>query len=170
MVALPSGGIILELGRMVREKLCRSAGSQSPVRRGALHSFCSAARGNAAIEFAIVGPLLIVFIFGIVCYGGYFWIAHNVQELANDSARAAVAGLTDAERQTLAQTNLTTEIANYAVLDPTLASVSYQGTQNFFTVSISYNASSTPFWIALPFLPMPSKTIVRSASVKLGGY
>jgi Flp pilus assembly protein TadG len=126
--------------------------------------------GNAAIEFAIVLPVLILIIMGIVCYGAYFWMAHNVQELANDSARSAVAGLTDSERQSLAQTNLTSEIANYAVLDPALATVTYAGNSQFFTVSVSYNAASTPFWALYGLLPMPSKVIVRSASIRLGGF
>jgi Flp pilus assembly protein TadG len=127
-------------------------------------------KGNAAIEFAIVSPLLVLFIFGIVCYGGYFWMAHNIQELANDAARSAVAGLTDTERQRLAEASLTSEIATYAVLSPSLASVSYSGGSQFFTVSVSYNAASTPFWAMGGLLPMPSKTIVRSASIRLGGF
>jgi Flp pilus assembly protein TadG len=127
-------------------------------------------KASAAVEFAIVFPLLVVFLFGIVCYGAYFWMAHNIQELANDAARAAVAGLTDAERQSLAETTLESEIVNYAVLDPALAKASYRGDSQFFTVSVSYDASSTPFWAASQFLPMPSQTIVRSASIKLGGY
>jgi len=133
-------------------------------------SFLARREGNAAIEFAIVLPVLVVLIFGIVCYGGYFWMAHNVQELANDAARAAVAGLTDTERQTLAQSEMTAEIANYAVLSPSLANATYSGSSQFFTVSVSYNAASTPFWALGGLLPMPSKTIVRSASIRLGGF
>lgn len=126
--------------------------------------------GNTAVEFAIVLPVLILIIMGIVCYGAYFWIAHNIQELANDSARSAVAGLTDSERQNLAQSNLASEIADYAVLDPSLATVTYTGNSQFFTVSVSYNATSTPFWALYGLLPMPSKIIVRSASIRLGGF
>jgi Flp pilus assembly protein TadG len=127
-------------------------------------------RGNAAVEFAIIAPLLILFLFGIVCYGGYFWMAHNIQELANDAARSAVAGLTDAERRSLAQASLTNEIATYAVLNPALASVTYSGDAQFFTIAVSYNATSTPFWLLGQLLPMPSKVIVRSASIRLGGF
>jgi Flp pilus assembly protein TadG len=126
--------------------------------------------GNAAVEFAIVFPLLLIFLFGIVCYGGYFWIAHNIQELANDAARAAVAGLTDAERQSLAQSSVIEEIAKYDVLSPSLVSVSYRGDSQYFTVAVSYDASATPFWTAAALLPMPSQTIIRSASIRLGGF
>jgi Flp pilus assembly protein TadG len=132
--------------------------------------FLAHSAGSAAIEFAMVLPVLIVLLFGIVCYGGYFWMAHNVQELANDAARSAVAGLTDSERQSLAQSEMTAEIANYTVLSPSLASVAYSGDSQFFTVSVSYNAASTPFWALGGLLPMPSKIIVRSASIRLGGF
>jgi Flp pilus assembly protein TadG len=126
--------------------------------------------GNAAIEFAIVAPIMMVFLVGIASYGGYFWMAHSLQQLTNDSARAAVAGLTSSERLSLAQSTFNTEIANYTTLSPALAAVNYQGTDQEFTISVSYNAASTPFWAASKLLPMPSATIVRTAAIKLGGY
>ncbi|HWA02062.1 MAG TPA: TadE/TadG family type IV pilus assembly protein [Rhizomicrobium sp.] len=127
-------------------------------------------RGNAAIEFALLFPLLLLLTFGIVCYGGYFWMAHNIQELANDAARAAIAGLTDEERQNLAQTTVADEIAKYEVLEPSLATVTYSGDSQYFTVDVSYDASTTPFWVARDLLPMPPTTIQRSASIRLGGF
>jgi hypothetical protein len=48
-------------------------------------------------------PAFIVVLLGIMSFGGYFWLAHSVQQLANDSARAAVAGLNASERQQLAR-------------------------------------------------------------------
>lgn len=150
------------------------AAPSSPLQLHPRHSITAASlsdkAGNAAVEFAIVFPLLLLFVFGIVCYGGYFWMAHNVQELANDAARSAVAGLTDAERQSLAESNLESEIAKYGTLDPDRASVNYSGDPEFFTVTISYDASSTPFWAAAGLLPMPSKKIERSAAIRLGGF
>jgi Flp pilus assembly protein TadG len=128
------------------------------------------ARGNAAIEFALVAPVFLLFVMGIVSYGGYFWLAHNIQELANDSARAAVAGLTSDERTQLAQSAFDDEAANYGALTPASAQVLYSGDAQAFTVSISYDASASGFWIADGLIPMPSSTIVRSASIRLGGY
>jgi Flp pilus assembly protein TadG len=127
-------------------------------------------RGNAAIEFALVAPIFLMFAMGIVSYGGYFWLAHNLQELANDSARAAVAGLTSDERSQLAQSAFDSEVADYGALTPAKAQVLYDGDTQAFTVSISYDASASGFWIAAGLIPMPSSTIVRSASVRLGGY
>jgi Flp pilus assembly protein TadG len=127
-------------------------------------------RGNAAIEFALVAPVFLLFAMGIVSYGGYFWLAHNLQELANDSARAAVAGLTSDERTQLAQSAFDSEVTDYGALTPTKAQVLYDGNAQDFSVRISYDASASGFWIADGLIPMPSSTIVRSASIRLGGY
>jgi Flp pilus assembly protein TadG len=140
-------------------------GSQHPCR-----NFISHSAGAAAVEFAILVPAFLVFVLGIVCYGSYFWMAHSLQQLANDSARSAVAGLTGDERQSLAQGTFNTEIGNYSMLNPALATVSYQGSQEEFAINVSYNAAGTPFWAAASFLPMPSTTIVRTAAVRLGGF
>jgi Flp pilus assembly protein TadG len=135
-----------------------------------LQKFTRARDGNVAIEFAFIAPVFLMMLLGIVSYGGYFLLAHNIQELANDSARAALPGLTVAERQQLAQAQLTTELTDYGMLTPALASASYSGDTNGYTVSISYNASKSGFWAASALVPMPSSTIVRSATIKLGGY
>lgn len=126
--------------------------------------------GAVAVEFAILMPIFLVFILGIVCYGSYFWMAHSLQQLANDSARSAVAGLTGDERQSLAQGTFNAEIGNYSFLNPALATVTYQGSQEAFAINISYNAAGTPFWAAAYLIPMPSTTIVRSAAIRLGGF
>src|ERR1700761_8291537 len=73
-------------------------------------------RGAAVVEFAIIGPAFVVILLGIMSYGGYFWLAHSVQQLANDGARAAVAGLDANERQQLAQAAITSELQNYVLL------------------------------------------------------
>jgi len=127
-------------------------------------------RGNAAIEFALVAPVFLMFVMGIVSYGGYFWLAHNLQELANDAARASIAGLTSEERSSLAQSAFDSEVSTYGALTPGNAQVLYNGDQTNFTVSISYDASASGFWVADGLIPMPSSTIVRSASIRLGGY
>ncbi|HEY3637061.1 MAG TPA: TadE/TadG family type IV pilus assembly protein [Rhizomicrobium sp.] len=134
------------------------------------HEFLAHRAGAAAIEFAILTPIFLIFLLGIVCYGGYFWMAHSLQQLANDAARSAVAGLTASERQSLAQSTFNAEIGSYSTLNPALATVTYQGTTNVFSINVSYNANGTPFWAAAYLIPMPSTTIVRAAAVQLGGF
>ncbi|HSI16265.1 MAG TPA: TadE family protein, partial [Sphingomonas sp.] len=45
-------------------------------------------RGVAVVEMAIVLPVLLVILMGIVTYGSWFLTAHSVQQVANDAARA----------------------------------------------------------------------------------
>ena len=48
-------------------------------------------RGVAAIEFAILAPLLILMIAAILIYGDYFIMAHSIQQLANyDSSSSPI--------------------------------------------------------------------------------
>lgn len=126
--------------------------------------------GAAAVEFAIVLPMLCVLLFGIVAYGGYFWIAHAVQQLANDSARAAVAGLDDTERQGLAQASLTSGLATYAYLKPSAAQLSMTNQDQELAVTVAYDAAGSPFWSLSGLIPMPPTLIRRQAVVRLGGY
>jgi Flp pilus assembly protein TadG len=118
----------------------------------------------------MISPVLIVMLGGIAGYGGYFWISHSIQQLANDSARAAVAGLSSAERTTLAQQAETAEIAGYPTLDATRTSVTVSDDASQLTVSVSYDASGSPFWAMKGLAPMPSTMIVRQATIRLGGY
>ena len=126
--------------------------------------------GAAAVEFAFVGPLMVVMLLGIMSYGGYFWLAHSVQQLANDGARAAVAGLSATERQQLAQSTVSAEISSYAFLTSTGLVTTVTTTTTSMTVSLAYNASQTPFFALGSLVPMPSSTITRTATIKLAGY
>ncbi len=126
--------------------------------------------GASALEFAIVGPVFMMMLMGIMSYGGYFWIAHAVQQVANDSARVAIGGLTTSERTTLARGVLASEINSYASLSAANAGVTVLDQNQVVTVTVAYDASNTPFWTLDRLLPMPPSTITRSATVRLGGY
>ena len=126
--------------------------------------------GAVAVEFSILLPLLTLMMLGIISYGGCFWTSHALQELTNDAARSAIGGLSSAERFSLAQTTLTSEIQTYPNLDPAMASVSEAEGGQSMTVSVSYNASNNVFWAFRQIVPMPSSTIVRQATIPLGGY
>jgi Flp pilus assembly protein TadG len=135
-----------------------------------IRAFRRSDSGAVLVEFAIVGPILVVMLFGIVAYGGYFWLSHAVQQVANDAARAAVGGLDTAERSSLAQSSLTGSIGSYAFLQAKSAHVTVAGDSTNLRVSIAYDASSAPFWAMKGLLPMPNSTITRQASIRLGGY
>lgn len=129
--------------------------------------------GASAVEFAIVVSLFLALSFGILAYGIYLGAAHGVSQLAADAARASVAGLTDVERTSLAQAHVDKNAADFMLLTreklvveaaPSLNDV------NQFQVVVRFDAADLPIWFMSSFVPLPSKTIVRSASIKRGGY
>ena len=122
------------------------------------------------MEFAILGPVLVLLLLGIMVYGGYFLMAHSVQQLANDAARAALGGLSDSERQQLAANCLANELHTYSFLNPKLVQLAYADQSQVMTVNIAYDASGSPLWALNGVIPMPSSDIVRSASVQVGGF
>ena len=126
--------------------------------------------GGLAVEFALLAPVLVVILLGVCAYGGYFWMSHSVQQLANDAARAAVGGLDATERQSLAQQVVSSEALAYPSLDGARTHVSLVDTTTQLTVNVAYDASGSPFWAASGLVPMPSTTLTRSATIKLGGY
>ena len=58
--------------------------------------------GAAALEFAVVLPVFLAVMLGILAYGIYFGAVHSAAQLAADAARASVAGLSDDERAAIA--------------------------------------------------------------------
>lgn len=129
-------------------------------------------RGAAAVEFAILAPLFIFLMLGMVGYGIYFGAAHSIQQLAADAARTAIAGLDEAERRSLAQLFVTRNAAGYAFIEPDRLTVDVHdsvadGSQ--FIVGVSYDASNLPIWNLFSGLAMPTTTITRSSTIRIGG-
>lgn len=126
--------------------------------------------GSAAIEFALVGPLLILLLIGMVVYGGWFWLAQSVQSLATESARAAVGGIDDIERRELATAFVAREAARGSGLAPALITTTVVSDAESVRVRIAYDAHDHPILILAGPLPKPPTMIERSAVVRTGGY
>ena len=129
--------------------------------------------GASAIEFALVLPLFLLLIVGLIAYGLYFGAAHATAQLAADAARSSVAGISDAERAALARDYVTRNAAVYALINPqyvtALAATSPTNATDF-RVTVRYDSSALPIWRFAPFLPLPSRIIERSATIRRGGY
>lgn len=97
-------------------------------------------------------------------------MAHDVQQLANDSARSAIAGLDADERRAIATKTFSRNVANLGGLDAAKAQLKVREAGDGITVTVSYDATGSAFWQVMDLFPMPSTTIVRSASVTFGGY
>lgn len=134
-----------------------------------LKRYGAATRGNAAIEFAIVGPVLILLMMGIFTYGGYFLTAHTVQQMANDAARSAIAGLDDEERLMLARESALASLANQAHMRGGLARVDLRRDGATIAIALTYDASEDLYWSFDSLLPVPAPQISRTATIRLGG-
>lgn len=140
-------------------------------------TFChDAARredGAAAVEFAIIIPVFLMIVFGIITFGAYLSVVHSVQQLAAEAARASVGGLSDAERVTLAEANIRSHVGAYILIEPARLMVEQATTDSLtatFSVRLRYDAAGM-FIFQLPnFVPMPPPQIVRSAAIQRGGY
>jgi Flp pilus assembly protein TadG len=128
--------------------------------------------GTSAVEFALVSPLMILLLFGMVAYGIYLGASHSIQEIAADAARAAVAGLDESERISLADRYIDRNAAAYPFVDRSklsLAIADNPADADEFTVAIRYDARDLPIWNLLPSLPLPGMTIRHSSTIRIGG-
>lgn len=140
--------------------------------RRAARALKESIKGAALIEFAILAPVFLLMIMGMIAYAIYFGAAHSVQQLAADAVRVTISGLSAEERQHLASTYITRNAGAYLLLDPdrlTIEIADQVRDPDQVLVSLSYDASTLPIWNLYPPLPLPSSTIVQRATIRIGG-
>lgn len=128
--------------------------------------------GTSAIEFAMLSPIFILLLLGMVAYGIYFGASHSVQQIAADAARTAIAGLNEGERQALVTNFVNNNAGGYPFVESD--KLTYQAKDSTadgsqFVVSIQYDARNLPVWNLFPALPMPGTTISRQSTIRVGG-
>ncbi len=128
--------------------------------------------GSSAVEFALVAPMLLLLFAGVGMLGICLGAAHNLRQIAAEAARASVAGITDSERATLAQSTVNRSLSTGAMFRPGSVAVQVGSDPNdatIYTVTVTANTSSlgvNAFSRLLPMLP----TVLRSSiSVRKGG-
>lgn len=135
-------------------------------------SWSSDTDGAAAIEFAILTPVFLLMLTGMLAYGIYFGAAHALQQLAADAARTAIAGLDDTERHGLVAAFIENNASAYLLIDP--ARLDYEigdspDDPNQYVVRLRYDATELPIWNLYPPLPLPSSVITYGATIRRGG-
>lgn len=128
--------------------------------------------GSAAVEFALLAPVFLALVLGTLVYGLYFGVAHSVQQLASEAARASVPGLTEQERGALAQQFVTRALASYGLLKPNalrVAAAFDPADPNLFKVTLTYDASGLGLNLFQGILPSPTSQVARSATIRRGG-
>ncbi len=129
-------------------------------------------RASSAVEFAMVLPVFLTIVFGIVVFGSYLAVIHGVQQLAAEAARSSIGGMSETDRATLASTYVTANAGTYPLINAARLSVNAAtsgSNANVFVVTVNYDASSM-FIYTLPFVPMPPSHIARSAAIPYGGF
>lgn len=124
-------------------------------------------RGAAAIEFAIVGPVFILLLVGMIVYGGWFWMAHSVQAAVSAGARAAIAGLDAAEREQLAREVVEGQLKDLG-LKAADAVVAVRAEPGLFRIEVAYDAGGHPLMALAPLTVPPPRTIRRAAVIRVG--
>jgi Flp pilus assembly protein TadG len=125
-------------------------------------------RGASVVEFALLAPIFITLLFGMLGYGQYFYLSHSVQQIANNAARATIAGLNTAERTSIATDAVTREGQAQGSLIAGRLGSSVADANGYTTVTVRYDASNIAL-LRTGLLPMPGTTIERRALVRNGG-
>lgn len=128
--------------------------------------------GSSAVEFAILAPVFILMLTGMLAYGLYFGAAHSLQQLAADAARVSIAGLDSSERDSLVGTYLDRHTSDYMLLDRqnlTYAIGDNPSDPTQYRIVLRYDAVELPIWNLYPPLPMPSRFMVYGATIRQGG-
>ena len=106
-------------------------------------SFRTDERGTSAVEFALLSPLFLLVLFGMIAYGIYFGASHSLQQIAADAARTAIAGLDQKERQLLVSNFVDRNAKGYPFIDPlklTVVAADNAADGSEFMVSLRYDA------------------------------
>ncbi|MHA6689499.1 TadE family protein [Devosia sp. A449] len=128
--------------------------------------------GTSAVEFAILTPVFLLLLTGMLAYGIYFGAAHALQQLAADAARTAIAGLDEPERNRLVKEFLDANADSYALIDRRRLTVRIgdkPGDPEHYRVTLTYDASELPIWNLYLPLPLPSQQIAYSSTIRRGG-
>jgi Flp pilus assembly protein TadG len=127
--------------------------------------------GAAAVEFALLLPLLMLFLFGIIQYGYGLFQLQAFSAAVGDAGRSAATGITDCRLFSTAVTSLVSGNG----LDPDDVSgikVQWLTDQGVPTNApnplgrVQVTASFTPFKIGLPFVPFPDR-ITRTTTATI---
>lgn len=129
-------------------------------------------RATSALEFAILAPLFLFFLLGMIAYGILLGAGHSIQQIAADAARIAVAGVDAGERDALVTAFIDRHAEGYAFVDRSRLAVNIDesaAAEGRIVVAVRYDASHLPVWSLLSSLPLPGKTIERRSTIRIGG-
>jgi Flp pilus assembly protein TadG len=134
-------------------------------------------RGAAAVEFAVVVPIVFLLLFGMIDYGVMLSFRQSVSQSAAEGARAgavtpaggsyttnAANAVTEALGHgiTCSGGNLTKSGSNVGTCTVSTGACTANTSKTCITVTVSYNYEKAPVIPKLPMVPMP-KTLKYTA-------
>ena len=137
-----------------------------------LSAFWRARGGGAAVEFAILAPVYMLMLAGMLAYGLYFGAAHSLQQLAADAARIAISGLDETERNVLVGRYLDLHAHEYLLIERrhlTYAIGDDPVDPTQYRVLLRYDAVELPIWNLYPPLPTAGRYLSHGATIREGG-
>lgn len=118
------------------------------------------------IETALLLPLFLALLLGIMIYGQYFMLAHSVQQAANDGARAAITGLDAADRRAVAIRAIDRSMGGVGGYRSELRSILVSENTQAITVDLAYRVPEGDF-LRSSLVPSPGNVIRASATFEL---
>lgn len=102
------------------------------------------ARGSNAVEFALILPVLLVILLGMIYVGIYFSVGHSLAQIAADASRYAMVGLDGEERARLAARWIDDPDRIYGVIDNSRLRVSTSEKAGALKVTLAYDMTHLP--------------------------
>lgn len=134
-------------------------------------------RGAAAVEFALLVPILLLLVFGVISYGYMLSFRQAMSQGASEGARAgavwaaAYTSTQDTSRIAAAKAAVDSALSSYGVSCTSGATCTVtigtcQTTAKCVNVTVTYNYAARPLTPDVPLVPMPS-TLTYTASARV---
>ncbi|MEZ0495676.1 TadE/TadG family type IV pilus assembly protein [Sphingomonas sp. IW22] len=118
--------------------------------------------GATLVEFALLAPILLILLLGILAYGQYILTAHTLQQLANDAARAAIVGRSQDERHALARESVAEGLSGTALAHPDAVDTDVEERGGRIHVALSVDTRELAL-VRSAMVRMPDPVLVRRA-------
>jgi Flp pilus assembly protein TadG len=103
-------------------------------------------QGNAIVEFALVLPIFILLVIGIVEFGYYFFVQHTLQYATREGMRLALVG----RQLTVGQTTLSREASIIKTIQDNVAIAVKPTTVDIYIYPVNSSYTDPSNWQTLP--------------------
>lgn len=119
-----------------------------------------------------MAPMLITLFAGITVFGLFLGAAHNLRLVTAEAARASIAGITDAERASIARDTVMRSLSHGAMFKPGSVTVQVNadsGDPDVTVVTVTLDATTLGLGLFSRILPQLPNILSSTVSVRRGG-